>query len=92
MSLYDLPISKFKTALSIQCLWSKHITHNPRLSDQGVEGHKVAHLPQMPGYHLVRPDGLGITFIHIGVGPSNPNTITDHLAGPHCWLMLGHCA
>ena len=51
-------------------------------------------LPQMPGYHLKRKDGMGITFINIGVGPTNAKTITDHLAvlRPHCWLMLGHCA
>ena len=37
---------------------------------------------------------MGITFINIGVGPTNAKTITDHLAvlRPHCWLMLGHCA
>ena len=27
-----------------------------------------ASLPQMPAYHLVRKDGLGVTFINIGVG------------------------
>jgi len=50
--------------------------------------------PQMPAYHMVRPDGDGITLINIGVGPSNAKTITDHVAvlRPHCWLMLGHCA
>jgi AMP nucleosidase len=49
--------------------------------------------PQMPAYHLVRDDGLGITLVNIGVGPSNAKTITDHLAvlRPHCWLMIGHC-
>ncbi len=49
---------------------------------------------QMPAYHMVRPDGDGITLINIGVGPSNAKTITDHVAvlRPHCWLMLGHCA
>lgn len=57
----------------------------PKISDS---------LPQMPAYHLKRKDGNGITFINIGVGPSNAKTITDHLAvlRPHCWLMLGHCA
>lgn len=52
------------------------------------------HLPQMPAYHLKRADGNGITFINMGVGPSNAKTITDHLAvlRPHCWMMLGHCA
>lgn len=51
-------------------------------------------IPQMPAYHLKRKDGLGITMINIGVGPSNAKTITDHIAAlrPHAWLMLGHCA
>ncbi|RFC65197.1 AMP nucleosidase [Fulvimarina endophytica] len=51
-------------------------------------------LPQMPAYHLKRPDGEGVTMINIGVGPSNAKTITDHVAvlRPHAWLMLGHCA
>ncbi|WP_171962319.1 AMP nucleosidase [Bordetella trematum] len=51
-------------------------------------------LPQMPAYHLTRPDHSGITLVNIGVGPSNAKTITDHIAvlRPHAWLMLGHCA
>ena len=51
-------------------------------------------LPQMPGYHLVRADGSGITMVNIGVGPSNAKNISDHIAvlRPHAWLMLGHCA
>lgn len=51
-------------------------------------------LPQMPGYHLVRADGNGISMVNIGVGPANAKTITDHIAvlRPHVWLMLGHCA
>jgi AMP nucleosidase len=51
-------------------------------------------LPQMPAYHLARPDRGGITMINIGVGPANAKTITDHVAvlRPHAWLMLGHCA
>jgi AMP nucleosidase len=51
------------------------------------------HRYQMPGYHLLRKDGHGVTLINIGVGPSNAKNITDHLAvmRPHCWLMVGHC-
>ena len=51
-------------------------------------------LPQMPAYHLMRPDRAGITMVNIGVGPANAKTITDHIAvlRPHAWLMLGHCA
>ncbi len=48
---------------------------------------------QMPAYHLVREDGLGITLVNIGVGPSNAKTVCDHLAvlRPEAWLMIGHC-
>ncbi len=48
---------------------------------------------QMPAYHLIAPNGRGITLVNIGVGPSNAKTITDHLAvlRPECWLMVGHC-
>ena len=48
---------------------------------------------QMPAYHLIAPDGEGITLVNIGVGPSNAKTICDHLAvlRPEAWLMIGHC-
>jgi AMP nucleosidase len=51
-------------------------------------------LPQMPAYHLTRPDHSGISMVNIGIGPANAKTITDHIAvlRPHAWLMLGHCA
>jgi AMP nucleosidase len=57
-------------------------------------GAPLPRLPQMPGYHLIRADGSGITMVNIGVGPANAKTITDHIAvlRPHAWLMLGHCA
>jgi AMP nucleosidase len=60
----------------------------------GSSGHPPPRLPQMPAYHLVRPDNAGITMVNIGVGPANAKTITDHIAvlRPHAWLMLGHCA
>ncbi|MEL6966047.1 MAG: AMP nucleosidase, partial [Pseudomonadota bacterium] len=65
-------------------------------TSQGVvdEGTELKRLPQMPTYHLTRPDRSGITLVNIGVGPSNAKTITDHVAvlRPHTWLMLGHCA
>ncbi|ODN68532.1 AMP nucleosidase [Methylobrevis pamukkalensis] len=59
-----------------------------------VSGEAPPRLPQMPAYHLIRPDSSGITLVNIGVGPSNAKTITDHIAvlRPHAWLMLGHCA
>ena len=51
-------------------------------------------LPQMPAYHLKRPDRSGISLVNIGIGPSNAKTATDHIAvlRPHAWLMVGHCA
>jgi AMP nucleosidase len=57
-------------------------------------GNAPPRLPQMPAYHLVRPDGAGITMVNIGIGPANAKTITDHIAvlRPHAWIMLGHCA
>ena len=48
---------------------------------------------QMPAYHLIAPEGRGITLVNIGVGPSNAKTVCDHLAvlRPEAWLMIGHC-
>jgi AMP nucleosidase len=62
--------------------------------EEPVERGRPPRLPQMPAYHLVRPDGSGITMVNIGVGPANAKTITDHIAvlRPHAWIMLGHCA
>jgi AMP nucleosidase len=70
------------------------ITPNENVASIAPGGVAPKHLPQMPAYHLVAPDRMGITMVNIGVGPSNARTITDHLAvlRPHCWLMLGHCA
>jgi AMP nucleosidase len=70
------------------------VSFNRRLRPEPDRGSTPPHLPQMPAYHLTRPDGRGVTMINIGVGPSNARTITDHVAvlRPHCWLMLGHCA
>lgn len=72
------------------------ITHNKNLNGHApdVTGDALRRMPQMPAYHLKRPDGSGITMINIGVGPSNAKTITDHIAvlRPHAWIMLGHCA
>ncbi|MHA7065341.1 AMP nucleosidase [Azospirillum argentinense] len=74
------------------------IVHNANLGGNPGEaptnGARLLRLPQMPAYHLTRPDGNGITLVNIGVGPSNAKTITDHIAvlRPHAWIMLGHCA
>jgi len=76
------------------------ITWNPNHRDKypsgapTSQGAPPARLPQMPAYHLQRPDRSGITMVNIGIGPSNARTITDHVAvlRPHAWLMLGHCA
>ncbi|HEY1095639.1 MAG TPA: AMP nucleosidase [Alphaproteobacteria bacterium] len=63
----------------------------PRDWQQGVP---LPRQPQMPAYHLMADDAMGITLINIGVGPSNAKNISDHVAvlRPHAWLMLGHCA
>jgi AMP nucleosidase len=59
--------------------------------DQVAQGGWRRH--QMPAYHLIAPNGEGITLVNIGVGPSNAKTICDHLAvmRPEVWLMIGHC-
>ena len=66
--------------------------HEITSSDAVIE--QSTKTPQMPSYHLKRPDGNGITLVNIGVGPSNAKTATDHIAvlRPHAWLMVGHCA
>ncbi|MXP24912.1 AMP nucleosidase [Altererythrobacter indicus] len=70
-------------------LFIEERTENARmqLSDTAWRRH------QMPAYHLIAEDGMGITLVNIGVGPSNAKTITDHLAvmRPEAWLMIGHC-
>jgi AMP nucleosidase len=68
-------------------------TRNQRLGG-GESGVRAARIPQMPAYHLQMANNRGITFVNIGVGPSNAKTITDHIAvlRPHAWIMLGHCA
>jgi AMP nucleosidase len=68
-------------------------TMNRRLGG-GTSGTRSARIPQMPAYHLQMSRARGITFVNIGVGPSNAKTITDHIAvlRPHAWIMLGHCA
>ena len=60
---------------------------------EGVIAASPWHRFQMPGYHLIAPNGEGVTLINIGVGPPNAKNITDHLAvlRPNCWLMVGHC-
>ncbi|MEQ8966277.1 MAG: AMP nucleosidase [Azospirillaceae bacterium] len=70
------------------------VTPNTRLDGGGPIGTPPPRMPQMPAFHLTRPDHGGITMVNIGVGPSNAKTITDHIAvlRPHAWLMLGHCA
>ncbi|MCV6586139.1 MAG: AMP nucleosidase [Marinibacterium sp.] len=69
-------------------------TGNVEITDATTPIAPVAKMPQMPTYHLKRPDGNGITLVNIGVGPSNAKTATDHIAvlRPHAWLMVGHCA
>ncbi len=70
------------------------MTVNRRCSLHPPAPRTLSYPPQMPAYHLVRPDRKGLTLVDIGVGPSNAKTITDHLAvlRPECWVMVGHCA
>jgi len=67
---------------------------NQVVTDPDAPVATLARMPQMPAYHLTRPDGQGVTLVNIGVGPSNAKTATDHIAvlRPHAWLMVGHCA
>jgi AMP nucleosidase len=67
---------------------------NANLGKQSFSGERLARMPQMPAYHLMRGDRNGITIVNIGVGPSNARTISDHIAviRPYAWIMLGHCA
>jgi AMP nucleosidase len=67
---------------------------NVRITRDGRTGAPIGRSPQMPAFHLIRPNHSGISMVNIGVGPSNAKTITDHVAvlRPHVWLMVGHCA
>jgi AMP nucleosidase len=67
---------------------------NQEITDPEAPVAVLPKMPQMPTYHLKRPNGQGITLVNIGVGPSNAKTATDHIAvlRPHAWLMVGHCA
>lgn len=75
-------------------LGEKLVKEQPEDYSGFVQPDPKGRIPQMPAYHLQRPNGDGITMVNIGVGPSNAKTITDHIAvlRPHAWLMLGHCA
>jgi len=69
-------------------------TGNVEITDPETPIAQPPKMPQMPTYHLKRPDWGGITLVNIGVGPSNAKTATDHIAvlRPHAWIMVGHCA
>jgi len=69
-------------------------TGNVEITDPDAPLPASVKTPQMPTYHLKRANGLGITLVNIGVGPSNAKTATDHIAvlRPHAWLMVGHFA
>lgn len=60
---------------------------------EAAQGDGLWRKHQMPAWHLLAPEGQGVSLVNIGVGPSNAKTITDHLAvlRPHSWLMIGHC-
>lgn len=69
-------------------------THDTEITAPDTPIDAPATMPQMPAYHLKKPDHSGITLVNIGVGPSNAKTATDHIAvlRPHAWIMVGHCA
>lgn len=74
--------------------YSEFVSSGNLVTGLGEEVAEPRLTPQMPTFHLKRPDKSGITLVNIGVGPSNAKTATDHIAvlRPHAWLMLGHCA
>lgn len=78
------------------CEYSAFVEPGNVITQRGgaITGTPPPRLPQMPAYHLVRPDHAGITMVNIGVGPANAKNMTDHIAvlRPHAWIMLGHCA
>jgi AMP nucleosidase len=78
------------------CEYSAFVEPGNVVTQRGgaVSGTSPPRLPQMPAYHLMRPDHSGITMVNIGVGPANAKNMTDHIAvlRPHAWIMLGHCA
>jgi AMP nucleosidase len=85
-----------ETMAAPSCEYSAFVEPGNLTTRPGVptEGTPPPRLPQMPAYHLVRPDGSGITMVNIGVGPANAKNMSDHIAvlRPHAWIMLGHCA
>lgn len=97
---YQIYVSEFETYARAQLsdpdsgYCSFVSTDNVEITDPEAPLDTPLKLPQMPTYHLKRPDGSGITLVNIGVGPSNAKTATDHIAvlRPHAWLMVGHCA
>lgn len=48
---------------------------------------------QMPAYHHVMDQNVGVSLVNIGVGPSNAKTCSDHIAvlRPDAMIMVGHC-
>ncbi len=91
-ALMDDPTSAYEAFVEPGNALTRRAGSAPQPGD--ARGAPPPRLPQMPAYHLVRPDSSGITMINIGIGPANAKTITDHVAvlRPHAWLMLGHCA
>jgi AMP nucleosidase len=98
---YQFYIDEFiklgREAMSLpDCEYSAFVEPGNVVTQRGgaVTGASPPRLPQMPAYHLMRPDRSGITMVNIGVGPANAKNMTDHIAvlRPHAWIMLGHCA
>ncbi|MEK2484901.1 AMP nucleosidase [Providencia stuartii] len=78
--------------VALSCVGHNYLTAenaDPQIATSDLTWKKF----QMPAYHLIAKEGVGITLVNIGVGPSNAKNICDHLAvlRPHAWLMIGHC-
>ncbi len=52
-----------------------------------ISGEEPSGLPQMPAYHLCRPDGHGITLVNIGVGRQTPRRL--RIISPCCVRIAG---
>lgn len=97
---YQFYVSEFETYARAQLAdpdsgYSSFVgTGDVEITDPAAPIPPTEKTPQMPAYHLKRPDGGGISLVNIGVGPSNAKTATDHIAvlRPHAWIMVGHCA
>jgi len=74
-------------------LLTNYQMHMKVFEEEFPDCHRPAGDVQMPAYHYVLDDNLGVSIVNIGVGPSNAKNFTDHLAvlRPDAMVMVGHC-